>query len=344
MRSALVLLLVVTAPALAQPESLPAAPAPILGRPVPVVPPAPPTPLTYAPPPPAPPQGTVVPPAYDPGRDGWGPFGCASAAPGWFADAEVAVIFPAVKFRVTNDQPLPFTGLRLDVPSAGLDVTVMPTFELGYRLGESCGFFAFATSFFLTEGTGTRTNNLGTFDVKTRAEAYWWNLDYGTTPFEFLPRWEVSWRIGARITDVYFDSRGVNDVLTQKASSEFFGAGPHARFDIERRIIPVPGLAVFGRVDGAAFIGRVTQRYTANLLGVEDTLSVTRSQLVPYLNLQAGLSYAPPGLPGVKFTGGYMFEDYFNAGRLGVDNTGEVSQSRGELWSHGFFLRGQIDF
>jgi hypothetical protein len=259
-------------------------------------------------------------------------------------NGEVAFVFPALKFRLFNDQPLPITGLQFRVPSVDLDFTVMPTIELGYRLGHSEGFFAAGYNFLISEGTGSRTTDLGTFAVRTRVNAQNVTLDYGTTPFEFMPRYAVTWRVGARITEVFFDSRASNAMLTQSASNEFFGAGPHASFDIERRIVPVPGLSLFSRVDGAAIVGRVRQRYSVDITGLHDTATARRGQLVPYLNLQAGLSYAPPEFPGVKLTAGYLFEDYFNVGRLGIDGTGTLSQSRGEVWSHGAFLRAQIDF
>jgi hypothetical protein len=301
-----------------------------------------PTPLTYTPPPPEP---TIAPgSSFDPGPNGWGPYGPASASPGFFFDAEVALVFPTLKFGLTNDRPLPVTGLILNVPAVDLDTTVMPTFEVGYRLGESAGLFALNYSFLFSEGKGRATTDLGTFDVRTRLQVNWWGVDYGTTPFELAPRYEASWRVGVRMADVFFDSRAVNAVLTQESRSDFFGAGPSARFDLERRIVPVPGLALFGRVGGAALVGRVRQRHQVELGRLTDSTSIRRSQLVPYLNLQAGLSYAPPAWPGLKITTGYLFEDYFNVGRLGIDGAGELSRSRGEVLTHGWFLRGQYDF
>jgi hypothetical protein len=284
----------------------------------------------------------VFPP--DPGPAGWGPYGPPSAAPGWFFDTEIAVVFPALKFRITNDMPLPATGLQLHVPAVDLNTGVMPTLELGYRLGDSCGFFALSYSFLFTDGTGARATEFGAADVRTRLAINWLDLDYGTTPVEFWPRYEISWRIGVRAADVYFDSKATSALITQTATNDFFGGGPHARLDVERRIVPLPGLALFGRLDGAAILGQVRQRFTAETAGIDDSTSVHRTQLVPYLNLQAGLRYAPPSWPGVKFTTGYLFEDYFNVGRLGIDSVGRVSQSRGEVWSHGWFLRGEYDF
>ncbi len=319
----------------------PLSPPGALGRPAPLS--APPSPLTYTPPPPQAPVFPAPPPG-DPGPAGWGPYGPPSAAPGWFFNTEVAVVFPAIKFKLTNDMPLPITGLQLHVPAVDLNTSVMPTFELGYQLGDSSGFFALGYSFLFTDGNGSRDSAFGPADVRTRLDINWIDLDYGTNPFEFWPRWAVSWRIGARIADVFFDSRAVSTGITQSASNDFFGGGLHSRFDVERRIVPVPGLALFGRVDGAGFFGRVKQNYSAQLAGIDDTLTVRRNQFVPYLNLQAGLSYAPPSLPGLKFTTGYLFEDYFNVGRLGISPSGQVSDSRGEVWSHGWFLRGQYDF
>ena len=67
-----------------------------------------------------------------------------SPCPGWFVDTELAVVFPALKFRLTNDQALPVAGLQLgvpkttaalvspnlQVPATDLSMTVMPTFEV----------------------------------------------------------------------------------------------------------------------------------------------------------------------------------------------------------------------
>ena len=88
------------------PRPIPFAPGDVGGPPPgplgPMVPP--PSPLTYAPVPPPPP------PVLDPGPDGWGPFGSVSANQGWFFDAEIVLVYPRLKYRATNDLPLPITG------------------------------------------------------------------------------------------------------------------------------------------------------------------------------------------------------------------------------------------
>ena len=35
--------------------------------------------------------------------------------------------------------------------------------------------------------------------------------------------------------------------------------------------------------------------------------------------MQLGLSYAPPAVPGLKLTGGYVIEEYFSVGTLGLN-------------------------
>jgi hypothetical protein len=340
----LVLILQCTTPVSAQNPTLPAAPVPVL-PPAAIAPGAPPTPLAYTAPPPmvvGPP--TVIGPTYDPGADGWGPYGQPSTCPGWFFDTEIAFVFPSLKFRLTNDQPLPVTGATLNVPAVSLATTVQPTFEVGYGLGDSAGYFALATSFLYSEGTGTRVLSGVDYAVRTRLNVNWLDLDYGTAAYEFAPRYMLSWRIGARVADVFFDSQATNGVVTAASSNQFIGAGPHARLDLERRIVPVPGLSLFGRLDGVLYVGQVRQHYNLDILALHDGSSVQRTQTVPYINLQAGISYSPPSIPALKLTTGYLFEDYFDVGRLGISPQGQVSHSRGEMWWHGAFLRAQYDF
>ena len=322
----------------ANPSELPPAPPATLG---PIAPPA--SPLSFAPVPPPPP------PVLDPGSDGWGPLGSVSQNQGWFFDAEFVLAFPNLKYRATNDTPLPITGATLNVPTKSLSGTIAPTFEAGYRLGESLGLVAASYSFLNSDGTGTV--NVGGVDqaVRTRASINTFDIDYGTSPYEFAPRYTYSWRLGARISDVFFDSQGRAGQMFQKASSDFFGSGPHARLDLERRLVPVPGLSLFGRLDGALLIGRVKQDYRleapdgfGNVL--VDSGRNNRSQAVPELNIQLGVSYIVQSVPGLKFTTGYDFSQIWNVGRLGASSAGVVSNTRGEITTNGWFLRGQYDF
>lgn len=343
-------------------QALPPAPVPVaapgeaaaIGRPVPIATGA--SPLRYAPPP-APPPAPVGPapasPFLDPGPGGWGPTAAPSRPPGLFFDTQLTLAFPAVKFRI-GDTPPP-SGFAFRVPTVDLPVTVSPLFEVGYRLPNCAGFFAANYRFLVAEETDQLVLNGVPASVRTRLNINTVDLDYGVDPIEFAPRWTYSWRIGARIADVFFDNRVEVPGLTQQASNKFFGAGPHARFDVERRIVFVPGLSFLAGVDGAVLIGQVKQRFRQEAVVPPELLPVVlvlppfsqserRSQAVPYLSVQLGLSYVPEAMPNVKFSAGYQFEEFFNVGKLGVDNRGVLSQSRGEVWAHGIFLRGQVDF
>src|SRR5262245_21594507 len=312
------------------PGDLPAAPVPInpapapappaLGRPVPlVVPPspgsrpglaepppptpppavlAPPTPLTYAPPPRPP----------DPGPAGWGPYGPPSPQDSLFVIGELTILKPALKNRITNDTPLA-NGNRLRVPSVPLDTTVSPLLELGYRLPDCAGQFSVGYRFFSAEGNGQGVLDGMPAPIRTRADLHFIDFDYGTAPLEVAPRWDLSWRLGARLADVFFDSRLGSDGNLMQASNTLFGGGAHGRVDIERRIVPAPGLALFGRLDGAVVVGQIKQRFRQDVTGPDGVLVsasnfMRKTQAVPILNLQAGLSYAPPFCNNLKFTTG----------------------------------------
>lgn len=351
----LALLLLSSSTVGAQDVPLPPSPVPVvpvpppgagLGRPIPISPAIPPTPLSYNPPPPA---MTVVPvgPALDPILDGWGAGGPDCNYPGWFFDAELALVYPSFRFRIENTAPLPNTGQTLQIPTADLDNALSPTFEAGYRLPGNAGLIAASCAFLYSEGKGQGTLSGASADVRTKLGVNWLDLDYGVTPYEVAPRYNLSWRLGARILDVDVDSRASNSLHTQQFSNNFFGAGPHGRVEVERRIVPLPGLSLYGRLDGSVLVGRIRQNFAVNTgpagAVVTDTTSVRYSQTVPTVNAQAGLSYSPPSLPGVKFTSGYLYEQYWSVGRSNDDMVG-MPRTKGDLWWHGWFLRGQIDF
>src|SRR5206468_1398191 len=144
---------------------------------------------------------------------------------------ELQLIRPVLKNRLSSDAPL-LTGAPLRVPSADLDWTVSPRFEVGYRLPDSAGYFALGYRFLVSEGNDTRTFDgfPGVpFAVRTRLDVNEVDFDYGTSPYSPMPRYDLSWRIGVRLADVFFDSRAAAPFLTQQASNDFFGGGPHAR-------------------------------------------------------------------------------------------------------------------
>jgi hypothetical protein len=289
----------------------------------------------------------VGPPA-DPGPNGFGPYGPPSAPDGFFVGVEFEWLKPVFRNHLNSDASL-VVGDTLTVPSASLHWAAEPVFEVGYRLPDSAGYFALNYRFLNTDGSQALDVGGTPFALRSRLALNSADLDYGTTPCEFAPHFDLGWRVGARLADVFYDTRLSNDVLAQQISNNFFGAGPHGRVDVNYHINPVPGLAVFGRLDGAVVIGQINQKYRQSVTGADGTLTVAelerrRTQAVPVLGAQVGLSYTPPSLPNLHFSTGYDFEYYWYLGQLGINADATFPSSRGELGTQGWFIRAQVDF
>lgn len=316
------------------------APRPLLPGPPPVPPPLPPS---------AAPPREPLERWLDPGPDGWGPYGPASPAPSFFFSTELDVIHPVVRNRLTNDTPLQPSGDVLTVPEARLPWTVSPWFDLGYWLPDSLGLVSLNYRFIMAEGSGTDRLLGEPAELRSRLTQHVINIDYGTTPCSFAPHWNFAWRFGVEIADVFFDSRLQEAALFQQASNNFFGAGPHARLELEHAPDLVPGLSLFSRVEGAVDFGRIDQHFREGVPRAGELVGglwdQNGLQTVPTLLLEAGLSYRPPLLPCTIFSLGYFYEHWWYVGQLGTDsNAGLQSATRGEVESMGFFLRGQVNY
>jgi hypothetical protein len=319
----------------------------------PPVPTSPPPSNTAFPPPKPPPpdQDTLFTPP-DPGQNGWGPYGESSPPPGFFCDVDLQIIRPVLLNRIINDTPLA-NGAFLQVPSADLNWTVAPRFEAGYRLPESWGFVAAGYRFWSSDGSGTVPPGEGGLvsAVHTRAALNMADIDYGTTPYAFTPRWDWSWRVGVRYGDVFFESRAVNDAFNQESSDFFTGFGPHARLDLQRHVPEVPGLALWTRFDGSVLLGRISQKFRDTEFAPDGTPAFSAfeqnsTQAVPTLLIQAGLAYTPPGRDNLHFNFGYVYERWWYVGQVGLTATSgaAASRSHGEVGSQGVSLRAQVDF
>jgi hypothetical protein len=350
----------------AQVGDLPAAPVPVVPAPMSPVPPAPAPPMLARPipvPPAAPapavtpspgPLGLVpaLPPAAplgpaDPGPDGWGPYGPPSAPDGYFASVELQILKPVFRNHLASDSTL-VVGDNLTVPSASLNWAASPELQLGYRMPDGLGYFALAYRFLVSDGTqAINVNDIAT-PLRSRLDLNSAQLDYGTTPLVVAPRFSIDWRVGIRVADVFYDTAFSNDALSQQIGSNFVGAGPHARLNALYEINTIPGLALFGRLDGALLIGQINQHYRQSV--TEDGSAVSaeqerrRTQSVPVLNVQAGLTYTPPFMQNLHVTTGYTFENYWYLAQLGLNPDGTFPTSRGELTTQGWFLRARIDF
>jgi hypothetical protein len=334
----------------AGPVTAPPAQPPVLGRPMPAPSPAPLGPTLPPNTLPAPVPPPLLTPA-EPGRDSLDPLGPLPACSTLFFNVEVDFLRPSLKNRLHADVPLPDgETATIDLANADLDWTVSPTLEIGWHpFGNTCAFFALNYRFVVSELNSTLPNAISDFQVRTRLDLNSIDFDYGTTPYSFAPRWDVSTRLGIRLTDLFFDTSFHNAFLTEQESSNFFGAGPHARLDLERHLAVLPGFALFGRVDGAVLIGQVDQRFRDHFFDATGALVNTdmgqrRTQSVPMLTLQAGLSFTPPRAQNLHLTAGYQFERWWNLGELGPQGDGTQLGTHGHLTTQGVFLRAEIDF
>jgi hypothetical protein len=259
------------------------------------------------------------------------------------------VVHPVVRNRITNDTPLRPTGDTLTLPSAAMPWTVSPWFDLGYRLPDSLGLVSLNYRFVADQGSGTALLLDQPAALHSRLTQHVVNLDYGTTPCAFAPHCDFAWRFGVEFADVFFDSALRDGPVFQQASNNYFGVGPHARLDLIHHLCGVPGLSLFGRVEGAVDFGRISQKFREQVPDrgglVGGLWEQNGMQTVPTLLLQAGLDYVPPALPCATFTLGYFYEHWWYLGQLGSEaDAGTQSASRGEVDSMGVFVRARWDF
>lgn len=293
-----------------------------------------PSPLSYTQPPPPPPPPA---PLADPFP---GAFVPATEVGGGFVAVDVAYVKTTLKFGLVSPTPLGTLGQTVQPPGVDLPWVVSPTFEAGYRLpgGDA---FVFSYHFLVAEGTGLANDPIGgQAQVRTRLDLQVFDLDYALPVYQVAPRLDLSTRLGARLADVFFDSRSVNDAGLRQASNEFFGAGIHGRLDLRYGIDLLPGLSIFGVLDGAVLIGHSQQKFQLQS-DFGEFLEISKmkqrgNRTVPTVKAQAGFTYAPPALPGLSFTSGYEYEQYFSVG--------DVGPSSGEFYSHGWFMRVRYDF
>jgi hypothetical protein len=264
--------------------------------------------------------------------------------PGWFTGLEFDLVAPHVKSRVLGTVAI--TGFEPDVvqlPAADLDWTGVVRVALGYRLPQAFGEVVLSYRNLTTYGKalldGFDLNGLPGY-LKSRLDADVVDLDYGGRPIPLGGCWDVQWHLGARLMSLFFDSQAVASMVEQRASNSFVGAGPHAVLDL-RRELPRQGMALFGRVEGAALWGRVHQNFEeVGFLGgppVGGATLLEGTQAVPMLSARVGLEYSWPFYCGrVRVAFGYEWERWWHVGRLG--------DSEAEVTVQGVFIQTEYGF
>jgi hypothetical protein len=302
-------------------------------------------------PPPLPPPGTV--PLPDPGRDGWAGEGQPSKPEGIYADIGLGFLFPTVHNQLNATVVFPSGATQtFHVPQASLDFTVSPEFVVGYHLPDSLGDLQLSYRFLVTEGKTNELADFGPASIKSRLDINQVDLDYATATYSPLPRYELKFRLGARLGVVYLDSAASDTFNFQEQSNYFVGAGPMAGIDFERRFMELPDLGLFVRLDGAVLTGQIRQKYRDNIdvgtpLEQDAFLSEQKTQTAEVLALQVGFAYRNPfGLGGerLRIVGGYQFENWWGVGKINGSVAPTNISSDASITAQGIFLRGEYDF
>jgi len=339
----------VAPPATTPPSSNPASPGSVLTLPAPVYVPGNSGPI------PPPPGGLAPPPPGGYFQDRNGPLlkgdplldRPLAPPPGWFTNLEIDLIGPHISNQLSGSVAVAGITDQVQLPTAPLDWVGSPRIEIGYRMAEGLGEFIFAYRSVVSSGKAIAVDFEGPGNdgfIRSRLNMNIFDLVYASRECSVAPLWDLNWKLGARIAGVYFDSRATGVFLQQGESSNFVGAGPIAGFEIARRFEAVPGTAAFGRMEGAALVGRVQQSFveTVDFTSVGGSLlggaaNNNSTQVVPVLAFQIGMSYAPPwDGRWTRFSVGYEFQQYWNIGQSGG--------SRADLQTNGVFFRAEFGF
>jgi hypothetical protein len=287
--------------------------------------------------------------------------------PGFFGTIDLSLLFPHVKHDVRGtvifaptslaDDTQPFPRVRrgrgprpvepwgivdeVRLPFAPQDATLAPKFTLGWRLADGRGAVQVTYRNLASEGSEWLKNFdvLGDGALRSRLDLNEVGLNYSSSERPLGALWSTRWEAGARLATIYHDSQAFGQILGQHTSSFFVGAGPQLALDVTREI-PDTGFALFSRIDGADLIGRIEQKFSERIGNPDAPLGFgfgqrDASQSVPYLGLQAGVSWLSH-LGRYRLTAGYEFNQWWNTARIG--------DSRGYVQAQGLFLRTEFNY
>jgi hypothetical protein len=299
----------------------------------------PPGPFVLPPPPPCPDDCPI--PALPELR----PLAPCGPAPGPTFAVEFGFLAPHVKNALVAPvevHPGGFVDTVAFPFTAEQDGAFAPKLTMGWRLRDGLGAVLLSYRNVASEGTEVVPGYdiLGDGLLRSRLDMNFVDLDYSTRELPLGALWGLRWELGARIATIYFDTQAQGLVLGRRASSFFVGAGPQVALDLTREL-PGTGLALFARADGAAHLGRITQRFAESVGDPGAPLlfgGTTRrgSQAVPHLALQAGLSWLSHPDGRYRITVGYQWEQFWAVGTL--------DESRGDVGLQGLFLRSEFNF
>jgi len=298
------------------------------------------------------------------------------AQPGFYTNVELSLIMPSLRNQLRGVVTNPVTGNLETISFQGnpLNDTVMPDLELGYRLANGWGSLQLGYRFLNTQGSDTSLNGPlaggaiisvsppnfapALASQKGQLDFNIIDLTYVSQWFSFRPNWYLRAGAGFRTMTLYFDSSiqfldpthgGVGGPITQTESNFLYGFGGWGFCEAEWRC-GIPGLSVFGRMEGMDAYARISQNFNEILFAGPGAASQTAGVRwyngvgVPELRGTVGLSYVVPKWNYSRFTVGYQYEAFFQIGRITEFGLSNYPDDRGQLTLQGLVLRAEFNF
>jgi hypothetical protein len=275
--------------------------------------------------------------------------------PGFFASVEIAAVVPHIYENIQGQ--VQFGGRSPDtvqLPNAPLDWTVAPSVTLGYRLPSGFGDVTLSYRGFASQGTESYLAADGPASLKSRVDLNQIDLKYLSREFSLWPKWDMTWHVGLSYSTVYYDSTSNESiaeaeagsrVFQQHSSNSWWGLGPNAGLELTRRFEGT-GLSFLTHIDGTNYLGRLNQNFTETGTATDASGAFlsgqTRnsgSESVPVLNIQAGIQYDLPQLGHSSVFLGYVYEYWWDIGRLSG-----VPGSVGQMSDQGITFRAFFSF
>jgi len=255
------------------------------------------------------------------------------------------------------------------VPAAQPGWSAMPRIDLSYRFESGLGEFhtIFRTLNAVGKSVDPNFDAAGAGTLASHLSLNVLDFEYGYTTFNpgrigwldpsklIFGRWglnqrpeqdpnptfRMKWAYGVRLANVFFDSRGSgNQILSERVSNNFSGAGPRMSVDFMKLFAGRPSLGAYARFEFSGVWGQINQTFerTELLPGVGLATGAGRVRNVdtgaPVFEMETVLSFMPQSGPcWLRFTGGYRFEQWWYIGQTSTSNAGLTLQ--------GVFLRGE---
>lgn len=264
---------------------------------------------------------------------------------GWYTGLEVNVLNPHLMNHL--QAPVHFPGFFPEIvqlSTAPLAWAGSPSLTVGYRMPDHLGAFEATYRFLVSEGQAWYLGfDLDGADglLQSRLDVQTFDFDYATRHISMGENWDIRWKVGLRLAVVYFDSQAFGKFIEQRTSNHFDGVGPHFGLELNRRL-GIEGLGLVARVEGATPVGTVSQNFSESVVLFDSSVisgntHLSKTQGVPTLNVQLGLTYRPTTLwRAPAFSMGYEFEQWWYLGHIGANNA--------ELTTNGIFFRGEWNF